>query len=546
MSGQLALGLDFGTAAVRAILLDADSGQELASSAALYPSGVLSRALPNGRPLPPDWALQDPADWLASLELAVCEVVRKAGVDRRRVRAIGIDATSCTLLPVRATGVPLCQVDEWADEPHAWPKLWKHHAAHAQATELTDHAVHSQVPWLRRYGGRISSEWLVPKAAQILDEAPRVYAAADVLVEAGDWLVWQLTGALVRNNCAAGFKAFWSKADGYPAENFLGGFRPGLANLFAEKAGGEVTEPGMFVGYLRPEWAGRLGLGESVAVAAAIVDAHAGLLGAGVTQPRSLYLATGTSTCHLVLAPWERSVAGICGVVEDGIIAGSYAYEAGQAAAGDTFNWYAQLVGRSHVELTAAADRLRPGQSGVLALDWWNGCRTPLVDADLSGALIGLGLETPPEAIYRALLEAHAFGTKLVVDTFADAGILVDHLVVGGGLAANPLMLQLYADVTGLPVEVVASEHPSARGAAILGAAAAGMFPDVTTATAATAQPAMTVLEPSPQAHATYRELYQLYRELGASYGSEDSLLKRLLAVRRQVARATSGPSLRI
>jgi L-ribulokinase len=534
LSAQLALGLDFGTESVRALLLDLETGREVGGSSSAYRNGVLSQELPGGRRLPAEWALQDPADWLGSLELAVREALAAAAASPEAVVGVGVDFTSCTVLPTTADGTPLCRLDGWADEPHAWPKLWKHHAAQSQADELTELAAHRNESWLARYGGRVSAEWLVPKAAQIVDEAPGAYAAAERIVEAGDWVVWQLCGTLMRNSCAAGFKGLWHKRDGYPSEGFLRELRPELADLFADRAGGRIAVPGDAVGPLRGEWARRLGLSTSVTVAAAIIDAHAGLLGAGVAEPDSLYLATGTSTCHLLLALSEQPVAGISGVVEDGILQGAYAYEAGQASVGDMFEWFSRLVGRSHADLTAAAAELRPGESGLLALDWWNGCRTPLMDADLSGVLLGVTLATPPEAVYRALLEASAFGTRLVVETFAAAGIAIDRLVIGGGLASNELMLQIYADVTGLPVDVVASRQPSARGAAVLAAAASGAFTDVRAAATATARPAAFVVEPEPSAHAGYGELYALYRELVVSFGPQGSPLKRLSTLRRR------------
>lgn len=539
---KVALGLDFGTESVRALLLDLEEGRELAASSAAYRNGVLDNELPGGYVQPANWALQDPADWLDSLGLAVREVVTVARIDSGDVCGVGVDFTSCTVLPTLAEGTPLCQVNGWVDEPHAWPKLWKHHAAQPQADELNHLATGRHEQWLARYGGRVSSEWLIPKAAQIVDEAPAVYDAAERLVEGGDWVVWRLTGDLVRNSCAAGFKALWQKRNGYPSPNFLRALRPELEDLFASRAGEEVVSPGMTVGALREKWARRLGLSASAAVGAAVVDAHSGVLGAGITAPGTLYLATGTSTCHLLVAPWERNVAGISGVVEDGLLVGTHAYEAGQASVGDMFEWYSQLVGRSHAQLTAMAARIRPGAGGVLALDWWNGCRTPLVDADLSGVLVGLTLATRPEAIYRALLEASAFGTRLVVDTFADAGIELERLTVGGGLVANELILQIYADVTGLPVEVVGSTQPSARGAAVLGAAAAGVFPSVAEAAAATAPEPAKKLEPQADAHRIYSELYSVYRELVAAYASTGSVAKQLSALSRQTHNEAARP----
>jgi L-ribulokinase len=532
MTARLALGLDFGTEAVRALVLDLDTGQELATKTSAYKSGVMSKRLPWGPPLPSDWALQDPADWIDACELAATAALAVANVDRRAIVGIGVDFTSCTVLPTNATGTPLCQLPEWNHEPHAWPKLWKHHAAQGQADDVNELAARLGVSWLPRYGGRISSEWLIPKAAEIVDEAPTAYDAAHRLIEAGDWFVEQLSGELTRNSCAAGFKAQWNKREGYPAQSWLQQLRPQLSDLFTQRAGGRVVPPGTRVGRIRRDWASRLGVPQSVAVAAAIVDAHAGVLGSGVADPGTLYLAIGTSTCHLLLEPSERIVVGISGVVQDGIIEGAYAYEAGQASVGDMLDWYARLVGKSHEELTAAASLLAPGEAGLLALDWWNGSRTPLVDANLSGVIVGFNLATPPAAVYRGLLEATAFGTRLVVDTFAKAEIDVSRLVVGGGLAANKLLVQIYADVTGLPVAVVASDQPSARGAAVLAAAASSQFPDVRTAAKALTQMPSVSLEPRADAHALYDELYGVYLDLIAAFGEADSPLKRLAQVR--------------
>jgi L-ribulokinase len=525
MSRRLVLGLDFGTESIRALVLDPRTGEELGTAVAEYEHGVIVDALPGGRPLPAEWALQDPDDWLAALELATRAAL--AGISGEVV-GVGVDFTSSTVLPTTEEATPLCRL--LPDDPHAWPKLWKHHAAQPQADELTALAAELDPERLALYGGRISSEWLVPKAMQIVDESPETFGAAARIVEGGDWITWQLTGTLARNACAAGFKALWQKRDGYPSPELLAAARPELGDLFA---GCDVHAPGDRVGTLAPEWASRLGLGASTAVAAAVIDAHAGLLGAGVVDPRTLYLASGTSTCHLLVTPWERAVEGISGVVEDGIVAGTFAYEAGQVSVGDMFDWFVRLSGRSHDELTRGAAALRPGESGLLALDWWNGCRTPLVDADVSGVVLGLTLATPPAAVYRALLEATALGTRLVVDTFAAGGIEIDRLVVGGGLTANELVLQIYADVTGLPLSVVGSGQASARGAAVLGAAAAGEFESVEAAVAALAPAPAAVLEPDAEAHAVNDELYAIYRELAAAYGNPDSPLKRLSALRR-------------
>jgi L-ribulokinase len=535
------IGLDFGTDAVRALLFDVERGEEIGSAVSSYEHGVIVERLPSGRPLAPKSALQSPSDWLASLEQAVRAVLEETGVVAGAVRGIGVGFTSCTILPTDPNGTPLCELERWREEPNAWPKLWKHHAAQEQADQLTARARERAEPWLERYGGRVSSEWLLPKVMEVLDEAPDAYAASAYVLEGGDWVVWQLTGEPVRNACAAGFKALWHKGAGYPSSDFLAALRPPLGEFFAAGAGvGAVAAPGARAGSLRKEWAERLGLSPSVAVAVAIIDAHAGLIGAGIFNPGRLYMATGTSTCHLLLADAELKIQGISGVVEDGILAGAFAYEAGQASAGDMLDWYSRLVQRSHAELTADAATLRIGESGLLALDWWNGCRTPLVDADLSGVVLGATLASEPGSIYRALLEATALGTRLVIDTFGEGGINVESVVAGGGLVKNEVLMQIYADASALPIAVLGSEQPSARGAAILGAAAAGLFCSVAEATAATASAPVRIVEPNEDDRPRAEELFALYRELVDEFGGADSPLKQLSSLQRRTAHAPS------
>lgn len=543
---RYALGLDFGTESVRAVLVDVASGATAATAEAAYRHGVIDRSLPDGQAqLPNDWALQSSADWLESME----QVVRSAmsgRVEAADVIGIGIDFTACTVLPTTDDGTPLHTLDPWRDEPHAWPKLWKHHAAQAQADRLNALAIERDQPWLARYGGKVSSEWLIPKALQVLEEAPDVYAAADRIVEGADWLVWQLTGSLARNACAAGYKGTWHKASGYPRPEFLGGLNPGLAGLYSTKVAEPVVAPGTAVGGLSTAWAERLGLAAGTPVGAALIDAHAATLGAGVGGPGTLFIVMGTSSCHMLLAEDEVLVAGQSGVVEDGIVPGLFAYEAGQAGVGDIFAWFVRNCvppalheeaadgGRSlHHVLSERASSLRPGASGLLALDWWNGCRTPLVDADLSGAILGFTLQTSPEAIYRALIEATAFGTRLIVETLAGAGLPISRIRVAGGLTRNEMLMGIYSDVTGLPIEICSEVQASAVGAAILGAVAGGAYPGVGEAVAAMAQPPSRIVEPDLANHAVYDKLYGEYCRLVDLFGRDSgSTLKRLRAVR--------------
>lgn len=531
---RYALGIDFGTESARAVLVRAATGEALATAVSAYRDGVIDRRLPaSSEPLPPDYALQNTRDWLAALESTVRQVLATGGVPAEDVIGLGLDFTACTVLPTRADGAPLHTLPDWAGVPHAWPKLWKHHAAQPQADRVNALAARRAEAWLPRYGGKISSEWLLPKALQILEEAPEVYAAADRIVEGADWVTWQLTGRLARNACGAGYKGNWQKGGGFPSGEYLSALDPRLVDLFTRKMAGPVVAPGARLGGLTAAWALRLGLREGLPIAAPIIDAHAAVIGGGVGGPGTLFMIMGTSTCHLLMSGSEVPVEGISGVVEDGILPGLFAYEAGQAGAGDIFAWYVQTYGGDHVSLSEKAAALRPGQSGLLALDWWNGCRTPLVDADLSGVILGFSLRTTPEAVYRALIEATAFGTRLIVECFAAAGVPVDAIRVSGGLSQNHLLLQVYADVLQRPIEVCGTEHASARGAAMLGAAAGGAHPGLAEAARAMSEPPARVVLPEAAHRAAYDALHHEYKRLVDAFGRDPhSPLKRLRALR--------------
>lgn len=545
------IGIDFGTESARAILVDARDGRMLGSAVSTYRHGVIDERLPSSDvALGAEWALQHPGDWLESLQACVRQAVDAAKVQAGDVIGLGIDFTACTVLPVRADGAPLMEDAAFVSEPNAWPKLWKHHASQPQATRVTDLAAARGESWLPRYGGRISSEWMLPKALQVLEEAPAAFAAADHIVEGGDWVVWQLTGQFARNACAAGYKGLWHKGDGYPSDAYLRALHPELAGFYASKGGGQaVVAPGTRVGTLTPVWAERLGLLPTTAVGAALIDAHAGVLGSGATTPGAFMLILGTSTCHLLIAEREQLVPGVAGVVEDGIVAGLFAYEAGQAAVGDSFAWFvdsfvspeiqseATTRGTSvHEVLTERAAALRPGETGLVALDWWNGNRCTLVDAELSGLLVGATLATRPEHIYRALIESTAFGTRVIADALREGGVPVVRAVAGGGLTRNRLLMQIYADVLGMEIEVAGASQASALGAAMLGAVAAGPatggYASVEEAAAAMAPGPTERYESDPEAHARYDELYALYTELYDTFGRKSALMHRLRGLR--------------
>jgi len=542
------LGLDFGTESVRAVIVDVRSGQIAGQAAAEFATGVIDRELPlpHGRPLQPDSAFQHPHDWLSSAAIASHDALSAAKVSPADVVGIGIDFTSCTILPTRADGTPLCLLEHFEREPMAWPKLWKHHGAHVEADRINDVARRRDEPWLARYGGVISLEWFFPKVLETLNRAPDVYAAADVWLEAGDWFVWQLisyrdpgcrTEDLVRSTCQAGYKAMWNRHDGYPSREFFAAVHPDLADVVTRKMPGRLLAPGQRAGTLTAGSARLLGLREGTPVSTAIIDAHSGVPGSGVAEAGTLVMVMGTSSCHMVNATVEHLVPGVAGVVEDGILPGFFGYETGQASVGDAFAWVARTLGKSHEELNGRAAELGPGSGGVLALDWLNGCRTPLMDGRLSGAFVGLTLGTRPEQLYRAMLEGTALGVRWIRDTLRDAGVPVNHHVAGGGLPGkSPLLMQICADVLGAEIRLAASDQAVALGAAILGCLAAGeqstghrSIADAIRAMARVREDV--VYRPDPATRDRYDALYALYRELGAADGVLGTAMRRLRAV---------------
>lgn len=364
MSNKYAIGVDYGTESGRVLLVDVETGAEVATHVTPYPHGVIDKSLPgSGVKLEHDWALQHPGDYLDVLRQSVPEVLRMAGVHSDSVIGIGIDFTACTMMPLDRKGTPLCLRDQWRDHPHAWVKLWKHHAAQDEANRINELARERGETFLQRYGGKLSSEWMLPKAWQILNEAPEVYAHADMFMEATDWVVMQLTGQLVRSSCTAGYKGTWHKREGFPSQEFLRALDPRLESLADTKLRGPVAPLGVKAGELRAAMASAIGLRPGTAVAVGIIDAHAMVPAVGVVSPGKLVLTMGTSTCHMLLSDREVHAEGIAGVVEDGIIAGYYGYEAGQSAVGDIFAWYVEEAAPDYVKRHAA-------EEGVSVHEW--------------------------------------------------------------------------------------------------------------------------------------------------------------------------------
>ncbi|MFF7990529.1 ribulokinase [Kitasatospora xanthocidica] len=550
------VGVDFGTLSGRAVVVRVRDGEELGTAVHDYPHAVIERELPGtGLVLPPDWALQHPGDWREVLRTAVPAAIAAAGVDPAHVIGIATDFTACTALPVLADGTPLAETEAWAPSPHAWPKLWKHHAAQAQADRINALAHARAEKWISRYGGRISAEWQYAKALQVLEEDPAVYTATARWIEAADWIVWQLTGAESRNTCTAGYKGIHQDGS-YPSEGYLAALHPDFADFARTRLEHPLSPLGSRVGSLTAQAAEWTGLPEGIAVAAGNVDAHVAAPAARAVDNGRLLAIMGTSTCHVVNGAALADVPGVCGVVEDGIVAGSYGYEAGQSAVGDIFAWWlrqgvpadylaeAEANGEDlHRLLTRKAADQPVGAHGLVALDWMNGNRSTLVDHHLSGVIVGLTLATRPEEIYRALLEATAFGTRVIVEALEQGGVPVTEFIVTGGLKKNALLMQIYADVLRRPVSVAESEQGPALGSAIHAAVAAGAYPDVRTAADAMGRVRQGAYQPDQAAADTYDLLFAEYRALHDHFGrGADKLLHRLRDI-RNAALTTSRAS---
>ncbi|MET7573943.1 ribulokinase [Streptomyces sp. NPDC005492] len=543
------VGVDFGTLSGRAVVVRVDDGAELGTAVHTYRHAVLDRELPDGTPLPPDWALQVPGDYLDVLRHAVPEALAAAGVSPEQVIGIGTDFTACTVLPVLADGTPLCELPGLAGRPHAYVKLWRHHAAQAQADRITELADARKEPWLQRYGGKISSEWEFAKALQLLEEDPELYELTERWVEAADWIVWRLCGTYLRNACTAGYKG--QLQDGsYPSSGYLAALNPDFAGFVIDKLDQPIGQLGARAGGLTAEAAAWTGLPEGIAVCVGNVDAHVTAPAAGAVDPGQMVAIMGTSTCHVMSSDRQGVVPGMCGVVDGGILPGLWGYEAGQSGVGDIFGWFvrtglpasyaeeAAALGRDpHEHLTALAAEQRVGEHGLIALDWQSGNRSVLVDHELSGVVLGLTLSTRPEDVYRALLEATAFGTRTIIEAFETSGVPVGELIVAGGLTKNALLMQIYADVTRRPLGVIGSSQGPALGAAMHAAVAAGAHTDIQAAARSMGKADRGVYQPDAERAAAYDRLYAEYRLLHDYFGrGTNEVMHRLRRLRAEAS----------
>lgn len=531
------IGLDYGTLSARAVLVSVGRGEVAAESIYPYPHGILNTISGGDEELPVDFALQEIDDYVEAMYETIRTVVKQSGCRAEDVIGIGIDATSSTFLPLTISGTPLCKTEQFRTNPHAWLKLWKHHGAQEEADRMTELAAGRQEKFLMRCGGKVNAEWMLPKLTEIVLKAPDVYEAADNFMEVSDYLVFLLTGEMTRCMCHAGYKLLWNEEDAYPSEEFLRALHPNLSSLKSKLKGREV-QVGECVGRLTEEAAGRLGLREGTAVAASMIDAHVAVPSLGIDGPDKALMILGTSCCMLLCSEKLSYIKGISGCVKNAVLPGLYAYEAGQSAVGDLFDWFVKnCVPGSyekeaadknisiHMLLSEKASRLAPGESGLVALDWWNGNRSCLADARLSGMVLGLTLRTKPEEIYRALLEAAAFGMRAIFEEFEKGGITARELYACGGIVSkNSFMMQIYADVLGKTIFTGSTEQGSAFGAAVYAAVAAGAerggYGSVYRAARAMGKTGDKRYTPIPQNMEIYHRIYREYKLLHDYFGA--------------------------
>ena len=531
------IGLDYGTLSARAVLVSVGRGEVAAESIYPYPHGILNTISGGDEELPVDFALQEIDDYVEAMYETIRTVVKQSGCRAEDVIGIGIDATSSTFLPLTKSGTPLCKTEQFRTNPHAWLKLWKHHGAQEEADRMTELAAGRQEKFLMRCGGKVNAEWMLPKLTEIVLKAPDVYEAADNFMEVSDYLVFLLTGEMTRCMCHAGYKLLWNEEDAYPSEEFLRALHPNLSSLKSKLKGREV-QVGECAGRLTEEAAGRLGLREGTAVAASMIDAHVAVPSLGIDGPDKALMILGTSCCMLLCSEKLSYIKGISGCVKNAVLPGLYAYEAGQSAVGDLFDWFVKnCVPGSyekeaadknisiHMLLSEKASCLAPGESGLVALDWWNGNRSCLADARLSGMVLGLTLRTKPEELYRALLEAAAFGMRAIFEEFEKGGITARELYACGGIVSkNSFMMQIYADVLGKTIFTGSTEQGSAFGAAVYAAVAAGAerggYGSVYRAARAMGKTGDKRYTPIPQNMEIYHRIYREYKLLHDYFGA--------------------------
>ncbi|MDO5721520.1 MAG: ribulokinase [Actinomycetaceae bacterium] len=545
---QYIVGLDLGTLSGRAVIIRAADGEEMGSAVMDYPHAVMDHVLTagDGQKLPPDFALEVPADYLEVISTIIPQALAEAGVAAEDVVALGIDVTSASVLFTDADGTPLCEFDEFKNNPHAYIKLWKHHGAEEQARRIVELARERNEPWLARYGGELSSEMLLPKALETLEKAPEVYHRADHIVNALDWLTWMLTGNLSYAAGDSGYKRMYQDGN-YPSPEFLAALNPEFADVFTQKMPAPVLPLGEKVGTLNQRGQELTGLGPDVVVASGNIDAHVTAPAVQAVESGQLTAILGTSACYVVSDPEFKQVPGVFGIVDGGIVDGLWGFEGGQTAVGDIYAWFvnncvppayheeARERGLSiHDLLTEKAASQEVGEHGLIGLDWHNGNRSILVDADLSGILIGQSLATKAEDQYRAIMESTAFGARVIIENFVEHGVEITEFVAAGGLTKNAFLMQLISDITRLPVSTAVSTQAPALGSAIFAARAAGLYDTVVEAAQAMGKRVKNAYTPNEERAKQYDELYAHYKYLHDLFGRGNEVMHDLKRIRRE------------
>ncbi len=549
------IGVDFGARSAQAILVDVTTGNLISSVDYQYPYGLITENLPGSDiQLDPGWSLHHPKDYLNALKRAIPKLIREGDVLADQVIALGIDFKGSTLIPTTSDGTPLALIEDYKDEPHAWPKTWKHTAAREKASKLTQLASDRFETFLDRYGGQINAEWFFPKVWELYDDNSSLYNAADRLIEAADWIVWQLTGIESRNLCAAGYKGLWSKSEGFPLETFFSALDPDLTNVIDDKMKRDIIQIGEQAGELTEEAAKMLHLAPGTPVASGMLSPYTAVPAASVAEPGKMVLMLGSNFELLVLAKKEYRVPGMAGMVEDSLVPGLVGYEAEQAGGGNHFEWfinngipseYERLARKQKISLFKLMDQraaeLVPGESGLVCLDWWNGNRSILADRELTGLILGLSLDTTPEEIYRSILEAATFGTRKIFETFIASGVPINEIIVAGGKTIrNELLLEILANVSRMEIKVTDTPHTSALGSAMYAAVAAGEsrggYDTIQEAAQKMAHLSTKTYIPNNNDKKTYNRLYSEYTLLHDYFGyGHNNAMKRLNTIRNAI-----------
>ncbi|WP_436953237.1 ribulokinase [Staphylococcus shinii] len=532
------IGVDFGTGSGRAFLINTENGKIEGQYIKNYTHGTIEGTL-GGEKLPQSFALQNGNDYMEVIETGIPAILEKTDISPSEIVGIGIDFTSSTVIFVDEQMEPIHNKAGFQDNPHAYVKLWKHHGAQDEADLLFKTALEAKNRWLGYYGFNVSSEWMIPKIMEVNNKAPEVMAVTANIMEAGDWIVNRLTGQNVRSNCGLGFKSFWEEETGFHYDLF-DKVDSDLSDIVRTKVDAPVVNIGDSVGTLSKEMADKLGLSQDTQVSPFIIDAHASLLGIGSEKDKEMTMVMGTSTCHLMLNKEQHKVPGISGSVKGAIIPDLYAYEAGQTAVGDLFEYIAKQAPYDYVKvaesrgisifdlLNEKASKLYPGESGLIALDWHNGNRSVLSDSNLKGSIFGMSLQTKHEEIYRAYLEATAFGAKMIMQQYQGWQMEVDHVFACGGIPKkNGLLMEIYANILNKKITIIDSEYAPAIGAAILGSICGGAHPDFNSAIKAMKEPVLYQVEPDPQQVRIYKKLFSAYKELHDLHGYKKARIMR-------------------